>query len=180
MKVRQQIAGCGAGHSAVAVRCLSRTGVRRPAQLDSTHATDSWFRWRSCWPVARLWRRKAEALRPPELSSIPPGVTGTSVVAPDGVEPAITTAAEPVKVVFDSIFLRVVLVVALGGPEASRRTELHLQSRPGLPELAGRCLSTGLSSLSLDGIGRENHRPIGIAAVTEPVSYTHLTLPTKA
>ena len=41
---------------------------------------------------------------------LPPGVTGASVVAPDAVEPAVTTAAEPVEVVFDSIVLGIVLV----------------------------------------------------------------------
>ena len=74
---------------------------------------------------------------------LPPGVTGASVVAPDAVESAVTTAAEPVEVVFDGVVLRVVLVVFLGGPEASRLPELHLQSRPGLSELTGRRHSTG-------------------------------------
>ena len=55
-----------------------------------------------------------------------PGVIGSSVVAPDAVKPAVTTAAEPVEVVFDNIVLRVVLVKALGGPETNRPPELHL------------------------------------------------------
>ena len=41
---------------------------------------------------------------------LPPGVTGASVVAPDAAESAVTTAAEPVEVVFDGVVLRVVLV----------------------------------------------------------------------
>ena len=41
---------------------------------------------------------------------LPPNVTGASVVAPDAVEPAVTTAAEPVEVVFNGVVLRVVLV----------------------------------------------------------------------
>ena len=40
---------------------------------------------------------------------LPPGVTGASVIAPDAVEPAVTTAAEPVEVVFEGVVLRVVL-----------------------------------------------------------------------
>ena len=80
---------------------------------------------------------------------LPPGVTGASVVAPNAVESAVTTAAEPVEVVFDGVVLRVVLVVSLSGPEASRLPELHLQGRPGLSELTGRRRRTGLSRLSL-------------------------------
>ena len=64
----------------------------------------------SCWPVAGLWRRKAEALRPPELSASSPRRYPSERVAPDAVEPAVTTTAEPVKVVFDSIVLGIALV----------------------------------------------------------------------
>ena len=51
----------------------------------------------SCWPVAGLWRRKAEALRPPELSASSPRRYPSERVAPDAVEPAVTTTAEPEK-----------------------------------------------------------------------------------
>ena len=74
------------------------------------HATDGWFRWGSCWPVAGQWRRKAEALRPPELSASSPRRYPSERVAPDAVEPAVTTTAEPVKVVIDSVVLGIALV----------------------------------------------------------------------
>ena len=64
----------------------------------------------SCWPVAGLWRRKAEALRPPELSASSPRRYPSERVAPDAVEPAVTTTAEPVKVVFNSVVLGIALV----------------------------------------------------------------------
>ena len=106
----ETIPGCRAGHSAADVRCCRITGVRRPAEQGSTHATDGWFRWGSCWPVAGLWRRKAEALSPPELSASSPRRYRSKRVAPDAVEPAVMTTAEPVEVVFDSVVLGIALV----------------------------------------------------------------------
>ena len=44
---------------------------------------------------------------------LPPGVIGASIVAPDAVETAVTTTAEPVEVVFDGVVLRVVLVAVV-------------------------------------------------------------------
>ena len=61
----------------------------------------------------------------------------------------------------------VVLVIALGTPEALQGLDLHLQGLGRPPQLAGGGKAALVSGLALGRAGRKDHWPIGIAPIAK-------------